>query len=497
MIALLLACIHPTPPGPSPIERLQDLDAVVLQPAQGSQIVYLQATVRAGSAYDPVGQEGLAWLTAQMLRQGGAGERSPEQVDALLYDLAAELEVVVDKDLVTVRGKALAEDADRFVPLFVDIVTEPAWDQAAFERLRSQAESDLSVGILSSEEALGDAVFDAWLHEGHPYGHPVQGRTGVLPTLTLEQVQGFHADAWVRQATTLGLAGAVDQSLADQVAGELLQGLAATEPLESTPKPRAEIHGRQLLVVEKPTASTGWHFGHPLDVQRDHPDYAALYLAMVHFGDHRESHGRLYKNLRTARGMNYGDYAYVEHYVQQGWSRTQETATIREQPQFSVWLRPTDADNGPFAVKLALQLTEDLVTEGLSQEQFESTREYLLMRMKTWAQDPGRRLGFAVEAEAMDLPNQLEDLPASIEALDLSQVNGALQTWIHPEDLRLVAVTGDGQALVDSLTEGSATPIVYRGVEPEPEQAKMDQEIAAKQLALDSWDIVPAEGIFR
>ena len=119
------------------------------------------------------------------------------------------------------------------------------------------------------------------------------------------------------------------------------------------------------------------------------------------------------------------------------------------------------------------------------------------MRSRTWAQDPGRRLGFAVEAEAMDLPNQLEALPLAIEQLQLEQVNAALSQHIHPQDLRLVAVTGDAQALVAALTEDSPTPIVYRGVEPETEQAKMDQEIAGKQVALDSWNVVPAEGIFR
>lgn len=494
MIALLLACVHPTPPGLSPAQQRQALHDVVRLPVQDSPLLYLQVTVQAGSAFDPVGQEGVAWLTAQMLRQGGAGDRTPEQVDQVLYDLGADIQVVVDKELVTFRGKALAADAGIFVPLFTELITEPAWDPAAFERLQQQALDHVQTGILDSDERLGDTVLDLWLHEGHPYGHPVQGRAGVLETITLDDVTTWYGDAYVRSAVTAGVAGDVQAGAG--FANSLLV-LPPDKPLQSTPKPRPRVKGRHLLVVEKPTASTGMHFGHPIDVDRGHDDWPALFLAMVQFGEHRESHGRLYGTLRTERGLNYGDYAYLEHYEQIGWSSTQELGTARSQPQFYVWLRPTTVDNGPFALKLALDLTETLVEEGLSQAEFEQTQAYLSARIGTWAMTPQRRLGFALEARAHRVPDRLVDLPAAIDALSLDDVNDALSEHIHPENLRIVVVTADGQRFVDSVIEDRDTPIVYNGVTPTPEQAAMDDRISTTRLELDTWSIVPAEGIFQ
>lgn len=494
MIALLLACVHPTPPGLSPAQQRQALHDIVRVPVQDSPLIYLQVTVQAGSAYDPVGQEGVAWLAAQMLRQGGAGDRTPDQVDQALYDLGADIDVVVDKEWVTFRGKALAADADTFVPLFTELITEPAWDPDAFERLQQQALDHVQTGILDSDERLGDQVLDMWLHEGHPYGHPVQGRAGVLETLSLEQVTQWYGDAYVRSAVTVGIAGDVESAAG--FANSLLV-LPAAKPLHATPKPRPKVKGRHLLVVETPTASTGVHFGHPIDVDRGHPDWPALFLAMVHFGEHRESHGRLYSTMRTERGLNYGDYAYLEHYEQVGWSSTQELGTARTQPQFAVWLRPTTVENGPFALKLALDLTETLVQDGLSQAEFEQTQRYLSARIGTWAMTPQRRLGFAVEARAQRVPDRLVDLPARIDALTLDQVNDALIEHIHPENLRIVVVTADGQRFVDAVIEDQDTPIVYNGVTPTPEQAAMDQRISSTRLALDSWSIVPADGVFQ
>ena len=493
----LLSCIHGPPGGPSPLEELTHLDAVVVQPTEGSGLVYVQATVQAGSAYDPVGQEGVAWLTAQSMRQGGAGDLSPEEVDALLYQLAADIEVIVDKDLVTFRGKALADDADVFVPLFVDMMTRPAFDEATVDRLRDTAIDALTVSMLESDERLGDTAFDVWINEGHPYGHPVQGRAGVLPLLDADALRTFHDSAYVRSATTLGLAGAVDQSDADSFAAGFAT-LSGDRGPEATPKPRADVVGRHLLAIEKQTASLGVHFGHPIEVDRGHEDYPELFLAMIAFGEHRQGHGRLFEQIRTTRGLNYGDYAYIEHFVQRGWGSAQEQGTVRRQPQFSVWLRPIAGENGPWALKMALKMTEDLVNEGLTPEEFEKIRAYLLMKTRIWAQDPGTRLAYAVEAEAMDLPDMLVDLPPLIEALTLEDVNAALKRHIDVDNLRIVCVTGDADALTAALTEDSETPLVYsEDRQPDPEQASIDQEVAATSVGLAEYSVLSAEGIFR
>ena len=81
--ALLLGC-YSAKPGPIPTEEAQAPVRVVGQAVQGP-VTWITLAVRAGSAHDPVGKEGLAALTARMLREGGAGDRTPEAVDELLY----------------------------------------------------------------------------------------------------------------------------------------------------------------------------------------------------------------------------------------------------------------------------------------------------------------------------------------------------------------------------------------------------------------------------
>ena len=57
-------------------------------------MVELSATIRVGGIYDPADKIGLASMTGTVLRSGGAGSRSGDEIDQL-----AEARGMVDRDL--------------------------------------------------------------------------------------------------------------------------------------------------------------------------------------------------------------------------------------------------------------------------------------------------------------------------------------------------------------------------------------------------------------
>ena len=63
-LALLVACAPKIPVGPVPIEEAAKPVRLLEQADPSSPNVYFQAMIHAGSAADPIGQEGLAALTA-------------------------------------------------------------------------------------------------------------------------------------------------------------------------------------------------------------------------------------------------------------------------------------------------------------------------------------------------------------------------------------------------------------------------------------------------
>ena len=108
--------------------------------------------------------------------------------------------------------------------------------------------------------------------------------------------------------------------------------------------------------------------GHPLDVTRKDPDFYPLTVARSYLGEHRTFNGVLMKHLREQRGLNYGDYAYVENFIQDGWSTFPLPNIPRRQQHFEIWLRPVPPQNSLFALRAALFETDKLIREGIPEK---------------------------------------------------------------------------------------------------------------------------------
>ena len=242
---------------------------------------------------------------------------------------------------------------------------------------------------------------------------------------------------------------------------------------------------------------TGAHFGHGLELERTHPDWPAVHLALTALGAHRQSFGRLFRILRTDRGLNYGTYAYVEAYQERGGSSRPDPGNLRSDPHFSLWIRPTSVDNGPFAIKLALAELERLVAEGLTAEELDAVKDNVQNGMPTMAAEPAMRLAYALDAVATGTPDLITWLPESIAALDVETVNAALAEHLDPENLRIVAVSGDPEGLTTALTGDAPTPITYADVVPGESQAARDAEIAGRDIGIDEAWTVDGDGQFR
>src|SRR5262249_41041035 len=169
----------------------------------------------------------------------------------------------------------------------------------------------------------------------------------------------------------------------------------ASEP-PALPRPRA-VRGLDVTVVEKPADSTAISIGFPIDVTRRDDDFYALAVANSYLGEHRTFNGKLMQDLRGKRGLNYGDYSYIEDFIQDGRGPFPVANNPRRQQYFSIWVRPVPHDKAAFALRAALWELDRLVEKGMSEADFEATRSFLLNYSKLWVQTLPRRLGYAME----------------------------------------------------------------------------------------------------
>src|ERR1022692_693711 len=80
----------------------------------------------------------------------------------------------------------------------------------------------------------------------------------------------------------------------------------------------------------------------------------ATLLVSSYLGQHRLSSGLLYDRMREKRGLNYGDYAYIEYFPRGMYLMEPQPNLARPQQIFQVWIRPVEPPTAKFALRLAL-----------------------------------------------------------------------------------------------------------------------------------------------
>ena len=463
-----------------------------------SPLVALRFVFDAGSQDDPVGKEGLAALTAAMIAEGGSEDLTYEQILAKFYPMAASLSADCRKEQTTFAGLIHKDNLAEYTKIATAMIIRPKFDPEDFERLRSEAVDYVSKTLRGgNDEELGKTMLQTMLYAKHPYGHPDRGTIKALKALTLDDVKSFHKRVYTLGNLHLGVAGGMTETFVDDLKKTL--GTLSPNATEAPSLPRTANgpEGLNAVVIAKPAASTAISLGFPIDVTRADDDFYLLAVANSYLGEHRTFNGKLMQDLRGKRGLNYGDYSYVEDFIQDGQSAFPAPNNPRRQQAFTIWLRPVPHDKAAFALKAALWELDRLVDQGISPEDFETTRSFLLNYSKLWVQTLPRRLGYAMDGAFYGRNDIVTELGKRLPTMTVDQVNAAVRRHLNRKAIAIAIVTKDAESLVNKLKSGAPTPLVY-DTEGTPETILGEDKIIAKfPLTSLRATIVPVVKVFE
>jgi len=472
-----------------------DLDTVELRTPSGQLRFKLLFSV--GSAHDPVGREGLAQLAAAMIADGGSERMRIDEVTRALFPMAGSFAAQVDREMTTFSGVIHRDNLAAFLDIVLPQLTSPGFREEDFARLKDQQRSELIEDLRSNnDEELGKERLQSLVFAGGPYGHPPAGTADGIDAITLDDVREWVAGRFVRANLTLGLAGDFPAELAARLRSEL----AALPEGEPSPVPAvtpARPLGLSVEIVEKETRAVAVSFGHAIEVTRAHEDFAALWLARSWLGEHRASNGRLYQRLRELRGLNYGDYAYIEAFPRGMYQFFPDANLGRRYQLFEVWLRPLVPATAVFALKLALFELRKLIATGLTAEDFEATRDYLLKNVYLMTKTQDQQLGYALDSRWYGIGDFVTTMRERLTALTVDGVNAAIRRHLSGENLTVVMVAKDAEGLRAELLAGAPSSLAYESPKP-PEVLAEDAEAGALALGLnpESVRITAVEDVF-
>ncbi|MEQ5876245.1 insulinase family protein [Pseudoalteromonas sp. NFXS39] len=471
----------------------------VLDKTNSSPLVDVNWLFNTGAAADPQGKKGLAALTAAMLAQGGSESMSYKDIKKALYPLAGSFGYQLDKEMISLRGRVHKDNAAKWYALVSDQLLNPGFREDDFKRLKKELIDSIKAGLkASNDEELGKEVLYHQLYKGHPYESYNYGDISDLEALTLDDVKAFYNSQFTQSKLTVGLIGAIPSDVKSTMMKDLTQLPQGKESRLMIPDAPV-LKGHHATIVEKSAQSTAVSFGFPIDTIRSSDDWTALWLVRSYFGEHRSSNSFLYQRIRQTRGMNYGDYAYIE-YFPRGMFQTKPDANLgRSEQIFQVWLRPLRSNNDAhFATRTALFELDKLIKNGISKEDFEATRNFLINFVPQMVASQDRQLGYALDSEFYNTESFVDYVRGKLEKLTLDDVNRVIRDNLQTENIHYVFITGDGKDMQKRLASEQTSPMVYNAEKP-AELVAEDKVIADYKLAIPEKNIkvLDVEKVFQ
>lgn len=469
-----------------------------------SDLVVIKIMFRNGSIADPAGKEGLTSLTANTIAEGGTKELTSAQIKDLIYPWAAEYGVSVDKEVTIFTFQVHKDHLAKFYPIIKGLILSPRFAEDDFNRVKSNDQNYVDEVVRSSsDEEYSKMTLEDLLFRGTNYQHMVSGTSSGVKSCTIADVKSQYANAFGNANMTIGIAGNYTPQFLEQLKTDMNSLPAAKSALPVAQKGRTP-KGIEVEIIAKDNALGSAVFtGFPMDITRSKDDFAALMIANSWLGEHRKSYSRLYKKIREQRSMNYGDYSYIEWYQNGGQNMLPRPGFPRSSNYFSIWLRPVQTAKGlkgqypelktieighaHFALRMAIREMDQIITNGMSQEDFDLTKTFLRSYIKLYAQTPEKQLGNLMDSHFYGRKDWLLEADGLLGKATVADVNAAMKKYWQTKNMFVSIVTDRTEAvpLARSLRENSPSPMSYSNVL----RGVLSQDILTEDKAVENYPL--------
>ena len=262
-------------------------------------LVTLSSVVRSGSVYDPPGKEGLAELTARVMRTGGTAEMTGSMVDDELEFLAAALNVIMDRESGAASLSIMKKDLDIGLKIFSQILMTPAFEDDRL-KLAKNLKIEALKRIADDPQKLAFREFNRLLYRNNARGRlPTQAS---VQTIQRDDLVSFHKQFFSPGNIMLAITGDITR---DEAMNKIRQYLGSWRS-----------HGKPVADIDPPTKQKGRVYflpksvpqaviiyGHlaPAENDMDHYPFEILNFIIGSGG----FKSRIFQEVRNNRGLAY------------------------------------------------------------------------------------------------------------------------------------------------------------------------------------------------
>lgn len=410
---------------------------IVLAERHTIPVVNFELQVNAGYASDFFARPGTAKLAMNMLDEGTKSRTSLE-IDEALARLGAELSAGSNLDISSVELSALKANLDPSLDLFADVILNPAFPEADFERLKKQ-QLDAIQREQSEPFSMGLRVLPRLLYgEAHPYNTPFtgSGTEASVGELSRAEAQKFYRTWFKPNNATLIVVG--DTTLAE--IKPKLERFFANWERGDVPEKKIEQakEGRTALyLIDRPGSIQSVILAGQLAPPKANPHEIAIETMNHILGGTFTS--RINMNLREDKHWSYGAHSSV---------------VSARGPRPFIVMAPVQTDKTKESViEVEKELRGITGKEPITKDELSKAQVSRTLRLPGSWETMSRVGGAIAELIRFGLPDDYyETYAEKVMALELSEVSQAAGLVVDPDQLIWVVV-GDRSKIEPGLRE--------------------------------------------
>ncbi|MEX2574695.1 MAG: pitrilysin family protein [Balneolaceae bacterium] len=414
-------------------------------------VVNLYTVIRTGGVQVPDDKTGLHSITGTVMRTGGPESMSGDDLNEMLENKAARIETGIGFSSGSAALNVLKEDFDVLLPIFVEVLTNPAFPEEKINLAKIQQKSTISRRN-DDQTRIANREFQKLIYgKDSVYGRNSEYET--IDNITRTDLVDFHASAFVGENMMVGVTGDFDMEEMRKTLVSAFGGLPAGEKTELLfPAVDYEFLSTINFIDKRDVNQSTVLLGH-IGGRRDNPDYAKLQVMnRILSGGFS---GRLLQVVRSEMGLAYsvfGSYGSNNFYP----------------GIFSAGVMTRSATTGE-AIQAVRNEIERLQDEPVSEEELNRTKERFLNSIVFEYDSRESVLRERMNNDYAGLPPDTFDrLVEEIRTVTAEDVREVAQKYLRPDSVQILVV-GNGEEIGDQLSRFGEVNEIDISIPPPPE----------------------------
>jgi len=395
---------------------------VIFEQDKRLPLVTMQFTFTNSGSITDTTKAGLAKFSAKVMNEGTKKLGSSAFAEALEAK-AIHISSSTGSETFVMEVGCLKENFTEGLKHFDSLLQDPNFSKEAVEKIQT-----MTLGSLSAKENNFDYVasneLKAVLFKGTVLANPSSGTIQSVKTIELKDVKNFISSHVTQSNLIVVLGGDIDLKSAKKSIAEIIQKMPKGDV--APVKHYETIKKAKESVLKRETEQAYIYFGSPYNMRVDSEDnykarVATYILGTGGFGS------RLMEEIRVKRGLAYSAYARV--------------SVTKSNSYFTGYLQ-TKIDSGDEAKKTVKEVIAKFVKDGVTKEELEHTKKFLLgsepLRVETMSQRLNRT--FMEYYKGFELGHSEKELE-KIANLKLKDLNEFIKNHKEILDLSFAIVT--------------------------------------------------------